>query len=131
KLDAYELPNPSGYSYYFPEITKAGKYTSRVYLSLYLSRAKPGRVQFYCHGRAVEAAGGAAELRRELGKKANQRPDGALEVWIGSSEEWEEFGSKIASACSMIADGWKRKKEQQATDLFESVEKPSTASGKE
>lgn len=120
---AYEWPNPGGYAYALPELTETGRLSNRVYASLYLQDAKPNWVQIYLHPRAIEAA--SEDFRSfadSLGNRLLKRQYGSCDLWVKSKSDWNSLKSKFEEFCPAILAGWKRKKEQQSKEEFESAE---------
>ena len=117
RLDAYEWPNPGGYSYYFSEITDTGGISNRVYISLYIYDAKPGKVRIVINLRAVESASDGFELfEQNLGDMMTQDPNGNKEIWIKSLQEWEAVRDNFESLCSAINSSWQSKRKQQIVE---------------
>ncbi len=115
QLSAYQWPNPSGYSYYLPELTESGSESNRVYVSLYLSDARPGEVQIRIHPRAMEAAADLITSREAFFEKLQSRTDGGADVWISSIQSWNENTSFFEQLCGAIVAGWKKRRELHAS----------------
>jgi hypothetical protein len=113
---AYEWPNPSGFTYYLPELTESGNQSNRAYVSLYLNDSKRGMVQVYFHARATEAVVLArAEMKEQISKVLKFTPGGAGELWVKSAEEWAKCSEVFNEICLALVDGWKMKREGEAT----------------
>ena len=118
---AAEMPSPGGYAYAFPELTDKGNQTYRVYVSLYIS--KNGRVRIYLQSRAIEVAEKEfQELKNNIDKRLNKKHDGNFEIVITSKKDWEGLKDHFKKLCPAIFEGWKKKREQQSQDEFESTE---------
>ncbi|MBM4467487.1 MAG: DUF91 domain-containing protein [Chloroflexi bacterium] len=113
-LSAYQWPNPSGFSYYLPELTESGSESNRVFVSLYLYDNRPGEVQVRIHPRAVAAASEFFTSPEAPTENMHRRPDGGVEVWIGSPDEWKKREPFFKKLCSAIVTGWRKGREQQA-----------------
>lgn len=113
---AYEWPNPSGFTYYLPELTESGNQSNRAYVSLYLNDSKRGMVQVYFHARATEAVVLArAEMKEQISKVLKFTPGGAGELWVKSAEEWAKYSEIFDEICVALVDGWKMKREREGT----------------
>lgn len=123
QLPAYEWPNQGGYSYSLAELTPSGNDSLRVYISLYIYDAKPGRVEIRIHPRAVEAAQASYEsFKPHLKSRISTRSDGGAEVWIKTLKEWEDVSSAFVELCRAVVDGWKQKREQKSVEEFKAAE---------
>jgi hypothetical protein len=112
----YQWTNPTGYSFYLPEVSATGGPTTRAYLAIYLSEKQKGSVQLLFQTRAVEAIGDA-ELHRfasALGSKAVVKPNGLAELWIDVTKPATSYAEALSSIGQAIAAGWKSKMETQA-----------------
>lgn len=113
---AYEWPNPSGFTYYLPEVTESGNQSNRAYVTLYLSDGKRGMVQIYFAARAVNAVITARpNLKDQISNVLKLTPGGAGELWVKSAEEWAKQSDILNDMCLALVDGWKTKREGQAT----------------
>lgn len=115
QLSAYQWPNPSGYSYYLPELTESGSESNRVFVSLYLSDARPREVQVRIHPRAMDAASDLLTSQEASSEHMQFRPDGGAEVWISSMQHWNETTPFFEKLCRAIVAGWKKRREQHAS----------------
>ena len=123
QLSAYEWPNPGGYSYYLPEITETGSESNRVYISLYIYDAQPGKVEIRIHPRAVEAASDFFESAKEVfGNRIKGRADGGVEIWVKSTEEWQKVLPSLEELCPAIKLGWQSKREQRVIEEHQEAE---------
>ncbi len=112
-LPAYEWPSKSGFSYSLMHRTDQGAPTYRVYVSIYLNDHKPGQLQIVFWQRAVEVALQAfADLKAQAGVKFLEK-NGNLELWIRSTNEWEDFKTSLQSVLASIVEGWKAKSKEQ------------------
>jgi hypothetical protein len=50
-----------------------------------------------------------------------KKQDGSCDIWIKSKTDWNTLKSKFEELCPSIFAGWKRKKEQQSKEEFESA----------
>jgi hypothetical protein len=114
ELSAYQWPNPSGYSYYLPELTESGSESNRVFVSLYLSDARPREVQIRIHPRAMDAASDFLTSAEASSEDMRLRPDGGAEIWIRSIQQWNEIIPFFKRLCAAIVTGWRKRREQQA-----------------
>jgi hypothetical protein len=113
---AYEWPNPTGFTYYLPELTESGNQSNRAYVSLYLHDSKRGMVQIYFHARAIEAVMFARpEMKDQISKVLKPTPGGAGDLWIKSAEEWAKQSGVFNEICLALVEGWKTKQEREAT----------------
>lgn len=128
-IPGYEWPNQGGYSYYLPELMDTGSESSRVYTSLYVYDAHPGRVEIRLHGRAIEAAGlGFQSFEQKLRIPCKRRSDNGAEIWIKSQEEWDSARPCFEELCPIILEGWKKKREEKAAEEFKEAEQGSSES---
>ena len=117
---AYEWPNQGGYSYFLPELTETGTQSSRVYVALYIHDSKPGRVQVYLHSRAITVAMKDFQIFEEsIPDRINKRNDGSWDIWVNSSNDWENLKPYFEGLCPAIVSGWKQKREKQSQEEFE------------
>lgn len=123
QLTAYEWPNPGGYAYAFSEITDTGSESYRVYVSLYIYDYHPGKVEVRIHPRAIEAAKDDFQsFQKKLSGRTKQRSDGGAEIWIKSTEEWQEVLPAFEEICPAIKLGWQNKREQLVIKEHQEVE---------
>jgi hypothetical protein len=112
----YEVPNPTGYSYYLQHTSSSGNPSNRVYVALYLNMNKSGEVKITFFPRAIEAAGEVFQnFSNEMGDRLAKATDG-LELLVRSVSEWQELKLRLSSVNKAIFEGWKKKKEQQSQD---------------
>jgi len=127
QIPGYEWPNPGGFSYYLTEMTETGTATNRVYVSLYIYDAHPGKIEIRLHGRAVEAAGeGFQTFSKTAGVPCKQRSDGGVELWIKSRKEWDSIKPGFQELCPLILEGCKRNREKKAAEEFKEAEQTSS-----
>jgi hypothetical protein len=113
---AYEWPNPSGFTYYLPEITESGNQSNRAYVSLYLNDSKRGMVQIFFHPRAVEAVVHACpQVKDRILEVLKLSSSGSGEWWVKSSVEWEKHTEMFDEICQALVEGWKAKREKEVT----------------
>jgi hypothetical protein len=132
QLSAYEWPNPSGYSYSLSELTESGSPSYRVYISLYLFDAQPGKVQIYMQPRALEkiTADLFQSIKDSLGSKIKFTGHGAPVIWVKSSKEWKELRPIFEKICTAIIEGGKRKREQEVVEEFQEASQDSVETEK-
>ena len=124
---AYEWPNPGGFSYGLPELTETGNLSNRVYAALYIHENKPGAIQIYFHKRAVDAAPNEFDnFSNAISTQVNKKNDESWDLWIRSSDNWNELKKHLETLCPAIVTGWESKREQQTKDEFEAAEDIST-----
>jgi len=110
QMHGYEWPNPSGFSYYLPEVTESGTQTNRAYIALTFHETKPGWVLVRLYERAVIAAKESSlDLPQCYHELFELKPSGAAEAWIKSASQWEEVRNCMKTVCETIIDGWKRR----------------------
>lgn len=132
QLSAYEWPNPSGYSYSLSELTESGSATYRVYISLYLSDAQPGKVQIYIQPKALEKITSdlLQSIKDSLGNKIKFTSHGAPVIWVNSSKEWKDLRPHFEKICTAIIEGGKKKREQEVVEEFQEASQDSGDSEK-
>lgn len=126
QLSAYQWPNPSGYSYYLPELTESGSESNRVFVSLYLSDTHPREVRVRIHPRAVDAASDFLTSQETSIEHMQLRPDGGAEVWISSIQHWNDTTPFFEKLFRAIVKGWKEKREQHASSETQPEEGDAT-----
>jgi hypothetical protein len=114
ELAAYQWPNPSGFSYYLPELTESGSDSNRVFVSLYLYELHPGKVQVRVHPRAGDVVAHFLSTAEVPSGRVERRSDGGAELWVRSLEDWKAIEPFLRRLCAAVVAGWKKKREQQA-----------------
>jgi len=110
QLHGYEWPNPSGFSYYLPELTESGTQTNRAYIALTFHETKPGRVLIRLYERAVAAAAMASsDLPQCYHEIFELKPNGTAEAWLKSASQWQEAQGCMKAVCEVVSEGWKRR----------------------
>jgi hypothetical protein len=120
RLNGYEWPSLSGYSYSLIEQTEKGTPSYRVYVSIYISEAKKGQVQLVFQQRALQAA--QEKIEKLLIDHPNRfvKSHGNLQTWVRSESDWASLSSSIESLIPAIIKGWQGKtREQNPQILFE------------
>jgi hypothetical protein len=111
----YQWPNPTGYSFYLPEVSDAGGPTNRSYMALYTPEQQKGKIQIFLQARAIAAAG--QEIVKEVGKTLGSEfllKNGYGEIWIDGHKSPLGYGESLTALSKAIAAGWNAKKENHA-----------------
>jgi hypothetical protein len=126
---AYQHANPTGYSFYLPEVSAAGNPTARAYLALYASESRKGHIQVNLQPRAIKAVGKerAEQFAKEMESKLELTPGGYGDIWIDGHKSATGYAEPLRSLGKAIASGWKAKMENQAKAKAEA--EASEASG--
>lgn len=108
-LPAYEWPSKSGYSYSLMHQTEQGSPTYRAYVSIYLNEHKPNQLQMVFWNRAAEIAPQAfKDFKAKTGGKLLEKKD-HLELWLKSTNEWENLRQDLQPVLEGVIEGWKAK----------------------
>jgi hypothetical protein len=112
---AYQSPNPSGYSFFLPEVSATGGPTIRSYIALYAPEIKHGKLQILLQSRAIEAAGEQNVKQAATAMGSVFVPKiGYGEIWIDSHEPVSKYSENLRALSQAIATGWRAKKESEA-----------------
>lgn len=106
---AYQLPNPSGYSFFLP-VAESGGRRNRSYIGLFVSEATNGKIQICLQARAIAAASEnrIKEFAEAMGSDFKPKP-GYGEIWIDGHKPAATYAEKLTALGKAISDGWKAK----------------------
>lgn len=127
---AYQWPNPTGYSFYLPEVSATGGPTNRAYLGLLAPENKNGKLQVLLQARAIDAAGldNVQQLANTLGSSFSLKSAGWGEIWIDAHKPTSTYTQPLTDIGKRIAAGWKAKMEKldkaATEELQEEVPQP-------
>lgn len=116
-LPAYEWPSKSGYSYSLMHRTEQGSPTYRAYVSIYLNEHRSKQLQMVFWNRAVDAAPHAFEVfKSKTGGRLLEKSD-RLELWLKSTNEWENLRPDLQPVLESIVEGWKAKGQEKESSV--------------
>jgi len=120
---ARQRPNPTGYSFYLPEVS-AGNPAARAYLALYASKPRKGDIQVNLQPRAIEAVGKeyAGQFAEKMESKLELTPGGYGDIWIDGHKSAAGYAEPLRAFGKAIATGWKAKMDNQAKAEAEASE---------
>jgi hypothetical protein len=119
-LNGYEWPSRSGYSYSLIEQTEKGTPSYRVYVSLYISEAKRGKVQLVFQQRALQAAKEQFDKLLDVNPQRYTKSHGNLQTWVKSESDWGTLRAELNPIISGILKGWQVKiQEQESATIVE------------
>ena len=112
----YQWPNPTGHSFYLPEILPSGGPTTRSYVTLVTDERQRGRIQLHLYPRAVEPIGeeNLRHFASSMGSQFVLKPTGYGEIWIDTYKPVTEYAPALTALIQAIAAAWKEKREAQA-----------------
>jgi hypothetical protein len=118
---AYQWPNPTGYCFYFPEISESGGTSNRSYVTVNAPDKQTGRIQIYLYPRAIEAVGkqNIEKIATDMGSNLVIKPSGYGEFWIDGRKDALEYAQSLPSLGEILVAAWKTK---MATQVKEDTE---------
>lgn len=123
EMGAYEWPNQTGYSYFFPDTTESGTPSNRSYLSISIPENTQGSAVLTLQERATVAAGQEwTAIASAWGVRVVKRK-GYVDVKIASSDDWKRLEPDVKKLCRAIVEGRKSLREQQVADEQREVAK--------
>jgi len=125
----YQWPNPTGYSFYLPEVSASGGPTNRSYLALYAPENKNGKVQILLQTRAVEVvqAENIEKLAKAMGTSFAANSAGGGEIWIDGRKPASDYAQPLTELAQAVLAGWKTKMESKSkAELEEVPQSPQT-----
>jgi hypothetical protein len=122
-MNAYEWPNPSGYTYYLQDITDSGTPSNRAYLAVLIPDGAKGSIILSLQDRAIKAAGPQwTAISQNWGPRVLQRK-GYVEVRVASSTDWSEIEPGVRVLCAAIVEGRKSLQEKSLQEEKAEVER--------
>jgi hypothetical protein len=105
RIQGYSWPNKMGHSYYLPERTDAGGFTSRCYVSIRLDKKERGSLFLGVWARAATAAGTVAEeffSSRDFIKDKH-----GITYLRFRADDWPSLQESLSGFLAAVVEGWK------------------------
>lgn len=120
----YQWPNPSGYTFYLPEITDAGKASNRAYGGIYVpdNFASEKKLRVSIHERVVETVN---KDRLDLIAKALQssltlKPSGSVEILLDATQSVAGYQNGMVAIGALWLEAWQARRRPREADLASS-----------
>jgi hypothetical protein len=105
RIQGYSWPNKMGHSYYLPERTDAGGFTSRCYVSIRLDKKERGSLFLGVWARAATAAGTVTEeffSSRDFIKDKH-----GITYLRFRADDWPSLQESLSGFLAAVVEGWK------------------------
>jgi len=117
---AYLWPNPSGYTFYLPEVSDSGNLSNRAYGSLYLpdNFAKKRKLQITIQNRVVEGVNRDRldDIAARLGAPLSVKPGGSAEILVDAGRAAADCQNGISLLGALWLEVWQTRRRAQESE---------------